>query len=410
MIEDALREAFAAKADTAPPTSLDGIADVAIRNAGRIRRRRRTAVTGLAAFIVMAVTAVATFHVVTPNGPAGTVAQPDPRTQTSEPKATPNTQTAPPAAAGGAVDAIEGQGQGQQSQTVRLKLPDNGTVAAAYKAKDGYLVVNTESDGDKQLVLQDEADNQKVLVPKASNIVVAKGGDKVAWASEGMMTIAARTSTPATTTSKTAPAEQGLTEQASIDVPQTAVPVTFVGSDLVIGREEGGGFDVWYSGRAYKESWDVTVVRIFGTHPDTRSVYAEVKPADGNAPMCLALLTLGQPFKVAQQRCGLPMAAKAGGRVSPDGHWLAYPVEGLNQVAVLDLTKIFTDAAAKAWSKTWTLKVTTKTVWMNVTTFVVDSGGKFRAIIPTAAEGTTEAIAGGSGSEGVVLIEPLYSG
>jgi hypothetical protein len=407
MIEDALREAFATKAGTKPPTSLDGIADVAIRNAGRIRRRRRAGVTGFAAFIVMAVAAVATFHVVNQGGPADTVAQPDLGTQTSEPRATPNTQTAPPAE-NREVPALDGQAQ--QSQNVTLKLPDNGTVAAAYKAKDGYLVVNTESDGDKQLVLQDEQNNQKVLVDKASNIAVAKDGKKVAWAQDGKMTVAARTTTPGATTNvtKSAPAEQGLTEQESTDVPQTAVPVTFVGADLVIGREEGEGFDVWYSGRAYKESWDATVVRIFGTPPDTRSVYAEVKPVDGNAPMCLALLTLGQPFKVAQRRCGLPMAAKAGGgRVSPDGHWLAYPVEGLKQVAVLDLTKIFTDAAAKTWTKTWKLNVTTKTVWMNATTFVVDSGGKFRAIIPTAAEDAAEPL---SGSEGVVLIEPLYSG
>ncbi|WP_327006452.1 hypothetical protein OHA72_03730 [Dactylosporangium sp. NBC_01737] len=406
MIEDALREAFAAKAGTEPPTSLDGIADVAIRNAGRVRRRRRVTAAGFAVFIVMAVAAVATFRGITPGGPAGTVAQPDLGTQTSEPKATSNTQTAPPAAAR-EVDAIDGQGQ--QSQTVRLKLPDDGTVAAAYKAKDGYLVVNTEPDGDKQLVLQDEHDNQKVLVDKASNIAVAKDGKKVAWAQEGKMTIAARTTKPATTTNatKAASADEGLTEQATIDVPQTAVPVTFVGSDLVIGREEGAGFDVWYTGRTYKESWDATVVRIFGTHPDTRSVYAEVKPADGDAPMCLAMLTLGQPFKVEQRRCGLPVAAKTGGRVSPDGHWLAYPVEGLKQVAVLDLTKIFTDAVAKVWSKTWSLKVSTKTVWMNATTFVVDSGGKFRAIIPTATEGTSEPLVE---SEGVVLIEPLYSG
>jgi hypothetical protein len=407
MIEDALREAFAAKAGSKPPTSLDGIADVAIRNAGRIRRRRRATVTGFAAFIVMAVAAVATFHTVTPGSPANPIAQKDTGTETSEPRATTNTQTAPPAVAR-EVDAIDGQSQ--QSQTVKLRLPDNGTVAAAYKAKDGYLVVNTESDGDKQLVLQDEHDNQKVLVNKASNIAVAKDGDKVAWAQEGTMTIAARTSTPASTTAtatKTAPAEQGLTKQATIDVPQTAVPVTFVGSDLVLGREEGGGFDVWYSGRAYKESWDATVVRIFGTNPDTRSVYAEIKPVDSDEPMCLAQLTLGQPFKVAQRRCGLPTAAKAGGRVSPDGHWLAYPVDGLKQVAVLDLTKIFTSAVATAWTKIWSLKVTTKTVWMNATTFVVDSGGKFRAIIPTAAEGASEPLVE---SEGVVLIEPLYSG
>ena len=87
----------------------------------------------------------------------------------------------------------------------------------------------------------------------------------------------------------------------------------------MLGREEGAGFDVWYSGRTYTESWDDTVVRIFGVHPDTKSIYAEIKPADKDEPMCLALLALDQPFKVVQRRCGLPVAAKAGGRVSPDG-------------------------------------------------------------------------------------------
>ncbi|MEV0136477.1 hypothetical protein AB0H83_49650 [Dactylosporangium sp. NPDC050688] len=404
MIEDALREAFAAKAGTEPPRSLDGIADVAIRNAGRIRRRRRTAVTGFAAFVVMAVAAVATFQVIAPSTPGGPIAQSDTGRQTTQPQATAGTQTAPPAAAK-EVPAIDGQAQ--PSQTVRLKLPDNGTVAAAYKAKDGYLVVNTGGGGgNKQLVLQDEHDNQQVLVKKASDIAVAKDGDKVAWAQEGMMTVASRSTTSgAGSPNPASTAPPKLTQQATAEVPQSAVPVTFVGPNLVLGREEGAGYNVWYPGREYTESWDPDVLRIFGVHPDAKSVYAEVRPVEDEKSMCLALLALDQPFEVVQWRCGLPVAAKAGGgRVSPDGKWLAYPVEGLKQVAVLDLTKIFTGGAVK----TWTLNVTTKTVWMNASTFVVDSGGKFCAITPTAAAGTFESL--NTESEGVVLIEPLYSG
>ncbi|MET7421249.1 hypothetical protein [Dactylosporangium sp. NPDC005555] len=393
MIEDALREAFKAKAGTQPPTSLDGIADVAIRNAVRVRRRRRTAVTGFAAFVVIAFAAVSTFHVLTPNAPSGIgVAQTDTGRQTPEPEATQNTATAPPAAAR-EVDAIDGQAQ--PSLTVKLKLPDNGTVAAAYKAKDGYLVVNTEADGDKQLVLQDDHNAQQVIVKKASDIAVAKGGTKVAWAQEGKVTVASRT-----TDDKSK--KQQLTEQVTTSAPQSTVPVAFVGSDLVLGREEGAGFDVWYAGRTYTESWDDKVVRIFGVYQDTKSVYAEVKPADKDEPMCLALLTLDQPFKEMKRRCGLPVAAKAGGRVSPDGHWLAYPVAGLKQIAMLDLTKIFDGTTA---AKTWTLTVTTKTVWMNAATFVVESDGKFRAITPTAANGASEQLDGKS--DGVVLVEPL---
>ncbi|MFF5234794.1 hypothetical protein [Dactylosporangium sp. NPDC000521] len=397
MIEDALREAFKAKAGTAPPAPLNGIADVAIRNAGRIRRRRRAAASGFAAFVVMAVAAIATFHVVGQGTPSAPVAQGDHGPQSSQPQATLATQSDPPAV-GKEVAAMDGDAQ--PSTTVRLKLPDNGKVDAAYKAKDGYLVVNTEADGDKQLVLQDDHDKQpQVLVKKASNIAVAKGGDKVAWAQEGKVTVATRT----TTDDKTK--KQQLTDQVTAEVPETAVAVGFVGSDLLLGREEGAGYDVWYTGRDYIQSWDDNVVRIFGVDPGTKSVYAEVKPADKDEPMCLAMLTLDQPFKVAQRRCGLPVAAKAGGRVSPDGHWLAYPVDGLKQVAMLDLTKVFDTATAVAAAavKTWNLTVTTKTVWMNATTFVVDSGGKFRAITPTAA--TPEPL--NVESEGVVLIELL---
>ena len=54
-------------------------------------------------------------------------------------------------------------------------------------------------------------------------------------------------------------------------------------------------------------------------HSDTSTIYAEIKPVDTDEPMCLAKLSLDQPFKVEQRRCGLPVAAKAGGRVSPDG-------------------------------------------------------------------------------------------
>ncbi|GAA1562092.1 hypothetical protein GCM10009827_099440 [Dactylosporangium maewongense] len=396
MIEDALREAFKAKAGTAPPTPLNGIADVAIRNAGRVRRRRRVAASGFAAFVVMAVAAIATFHIVGQGSPSAPVAQGDHDPQSSQPQATLTTQTAPPAV-GKEVPAIDGDAQ--PSTTVRLKLPDNGTVAAAYKAKDGYLVVNTEADGDKQLVLQDDHDKQQVLVKKASNIAVAKGGDKVAWAQEGKVTVATRT----TTDDKTK--KQQLTEQVTADVPETAVAVGFVGSDLLLGREEGAGYDVWFSGRAYTQSWDDNVVRIFGVDPGTKSVYAEVKTGDKDERMCLAMLTLDQPFTVAQRRCGLPVAAKAGGRVSPDGHWLAYPVDGLKQVAMLDLTKVFDAATVAAAVKTWPLTVTTKTVWMNATTFVVDSGGKFRVITPTGAAGFSEPL--NVESDGVVLIELL---
>jgi hypothetical protein len=129
-----------------------------------------------------------------------------------------------------------------------------------------------------------------------------------------------------------------------------------------------------------------------------------VKPVDTDKPMCLALLLLDQPFKVQERLCGLPPAARVGSRISPDGHWLAYPVEGSKQVAILDLTTVFSGGKPNLWN----LTVTTKTVWLNATTFVVDNGTKFLALTATTKDGKFETL--DQPSDGVVLIEPLYAG
>jgi len=395
MLEDALRDTFAAKAGTAPPGSLDGVADAAITGAHRLRRRRRAMATGLAGFVVLAITAITTFHLAM--SPAAQVplvvnagGQVTPADASPAPQATRTVATQPPAA-NREVDAIGGSAQA--AKKVRLQLPDKGTVAAAYEAKDGYLVVNTQPDGGKQLVLQDDNNKSQVLVDDASNIAVAKDGGQVAWASAGTMNVATRGND-----------NKKLDKGPTVEVPDTAVPVTFVGGDLVLGREEGSGFDVWYTGRGYTQSWDSSVLWVFGAHPDGKSIYAEVKAADPDKPMCLALLLLDQPFKVKEKLCGLPPAARAGSRISPDGHWLAYPVQGAKQVAILDLTKVFTGGKPNLWN----LAVTGKTVWLNATTFVVDNGSKFLALNPAAQDGRFETM--NQPSDGVVLIEPLYAG
>jgi hypothetical protein len=395
MLEDELRGTFAAKAGAPPPrslASLDGAADAAIRGAGRVRRRRRAVSTGLTGFVAVALASIAVAHVLMPGQTAGIPQAGESGMTAHSEQATsqmPTGRSVPPAEANHEVDAIGSSAQA--AKKVRLQLPDKGTVAAAYQAKDGYLVVNTQPSGDQQLVLQDENDKQQVLVPQASNITVAKDGDQVAWAAEGQMNVGTRT----------ADNKQIITSN-SVDVPVTAVPVTFVGSDLVLGREEGQGFDVWYTARNYDPKWDLTVLRVFGAHPDGKSLYAEVKAADPEKPMCLALLLLGQPFKLSEKVCGLPPAAKAGGRISPDGHWFAYPVDGAKQVAILDLKTVFDGSKPKLWNN---LAVGGKTVWLNPTTFVVDNGTKFLALDPTGTVGKVETI--DEASAGVVLIEPL---
>ncbi|GGM56538.1 hypothetical protein ACFFX1_29345 [Dactylosporangium sucinum] len=387
MLEDALRDAFAAKAGSTPPRSLGGIADEAIRGAGRIRRRRRAVTGGLAGIVVLALAAIGVLQIVSPQptggtGPSTNLALP-PRTDV--PSQAPTSTTAPPQAAR-EVDAYTGTAQ--PSKRVRIQFPEKGSVVAAYQAKDGFLVINNQADGDKQLVLQNDDNKQQVLVEEAHDIAVDNEGGQVAWADAGTMTVAKRDDDT-----------QQLTKSASANVPETAVPVVFVGPDLVLGKEDGSAFDVWYTSRKYEEKWDSSVVRVFGAHPDGKSIYAEVRAGTGEQPMCLALLSLAQPFNVRNRICGLPKAAKAGSRISPDGHWLAYPVDGQKQVAMLDLTKVFTSGEKP---RTWNVSVTTKTVWLNATTFVVDNGTRFQALYPDGKVETLDQT-----SDGVLLVEPL---
>ncbi|MFI5906460.1 hypothetical protein [Dactylosporangium sp. NPDC051541] len=412
MLEDELRETFAAKAGSAPPgslSSLDGFADAAIRGAARVRRRRRVAVTGLTGIVAVAAASVAVLHTFTGAAPIGSSQPPGPVAQESPSQrpatgSTPTAPTAPPA-----MREVTGIGPSAEAATkVRLQLPAKSTVTAAYQAKDGYLVVNTQPDGDKQLVLQNDTEQQQVLVDDATNIVVAKDGDTVAWASQGKMNVGTRSD------EKT----KKITQGNSVTVPDDTQPVTFVGTNLVVSSDDKG-FDVWHTERGYAPTWDATVVRVFGGTADNGGVYAEIKTAAaGETAMCLALLQFDQPFRIKNKMCGLPVAAKDGARISPDARWLAYPVAGLKQVAIVDLTTVFltTNASAAASpaarAKLWNLAVTGKTVWLSAKMFVVDTGKKFLTLDPTGrADQTPQPLDQdqdqNQGTDGVVLIEPL---
>ncbi|WP_432834726.1 hypothetical protein [Dactylosporangium sp. CA-092794] len=411
MLEDELRETLAAKAGSPPPgslASLNGFADTAIQGAARIRRRRRAAVTGLSGFAVVAAAAVVVLHTLSPGGPVNApLAEGRPQTapEFSSGPSGPSSRTSPEEE----MREVPAIGPSAQAATkVRLQAPARSTVTAAYQANDGYLMVNTQPDGDKQLVLQNDDEQQQVLVDDASNIAVAKDGRTVAWASQGRMNVGTRSDDNS----------KKIAQNYSAPVPEDTDPVVFVGTTLVI-SSDNQGFDAWHTEREYKPRWDKTVVRVFGGTADSAGVYAEIDPAAGpNAtkgaspsagasppvaepPMCLALLRFDQPFKVADHVCGLPIAAEEGARISPDGHWLAYPILGDKQVAILDLTSVFKSGKAK----TWDLTVTGKTAWLNPTTFVVDDGKQFLKLDPGGKDNASETL--DADSDGVVLIEPL---
>jgi hypothetical protein len=408
MIEDALRETFAAKAGEAPAAGSGDQAQrftqFAMARARQIRHRRMVG-TALAGVLIIAMVGLMTIQLVTGSRPAGR-SMADAKTTPSggSPAVLPvpskaerpetDTSAMPAEVASG------GEIYTENKSRVQLKLPDDAQASSVYKASDGYLVVAALRDDAEQLLLLDKGGNKKVLIPSAVRIVISPSGSQVAWLAGGLISVAARRSD-----------RPALDQARSIAAPALAVPVAFLGVDVVLARTKPDGtgtdgFDLWYPARTgdYAPAWDSTVLRIFGSRSDGGGVYAETPDPDDTDAACVALLVADQPFKVTGQACGLPKPAPGDdGGISADGRWLAYPIGDTARIAVLDLSVSF--------AKKWTARLyeldskCVRTYWLT-RTFVADTGTKFISIDPTepseveTAQGT---------SEGKVLIEPLRS-
>jgi hypothetical protein len=411
MIEDALRDTFAARAAGGPPPDAAeralARAELAIVGAMRVRRRHQLG-TALAGVVVLAIASTVTLQVLYTGSGRPTYSVSDqalpPRVGSTSPAATgpanggaspTNTAPLPIEVVSGGEIFTEGKSQ------VHLTLPVNGgpsTISRAYRIRDGYLVVEELPNLAQRLLLLDKAGNSWELLKSAAAIAVSSTGDKVAWRTGDDMSVADRQ-----------PDKPALGQPFTTKAPQLGAPVSFLGANVVVGRSKADGsgldaFDLWYPTRNYTESWDESVVRTFGTRPDGSAMYAQVRDATDPTKICLALLVPAQPFKVSAKSCGVPEPAGAGGGVSPDGRWLAYPVATVAQIAMLDLKQVFSGTPKP---QVWNLKTASaRTVWLSPNALVVDTGGKFVTLDPN--QPTKQEPAAGS-STGKVLIEPLQT-
>jgi hypothetical protein len=432
MIEDALRETFAGQVAGLPPTEPLDSAERRAEGAmihGRRVRQRQTMSTALAGVLIVAIVSLVTFHIVAddPAGqPAADVADgPIP----SVPPIAPSVYSdLPPGAAAAPMEvASGGEIYTQQGKTqVHLSLPDDSHPASIWRASDGYLAVVTLPGAAQQLVLVDKVGTQSVLLTSAEHIVISPDGEEVAWLASGMLSVASRlTDRP------------GLGAPRKLPVPEATLPVAFLGRNVVLGRiratsaapkstatnssapgstpaAAGGAagpglsfdaFDLWYPAHdTYTPQWNPTVLQVFGSRPDGQALYAQVSDPDDPAQTCLAALLPAQPFKVVDTACDLPAPTVDTGTISPDGNWLAYPVQARPQVAVVDLKQVFTVTAAKA--RVLSLEAPcVRTAWLSPTSLVADCGGKFVTVDPTEPTQQPETAAGTS--TGKVLIQPL---
>ena len=205
------------------------------------------------------------------------------------------------------------------------------------------------------------------------------------------------------------PDKPTLNDQFTIKAPPLSFPAAFLGANVVFARSKaaGGGvdaFDLWYPDHVggYTENWDTTIVRTFGERVDGGALYAQVRDGTDASKICIALLVPAAPFKVTAKTCGLPAPAADGGGVSPDGHWLAYPVANATQVAMFEVKDLF---GSSPKPRLWDLKTdSTRTVWLGPSSLVVDAGGTFVTLDPSQP---TKAESAQGSSTGKVLIEPL---
>ena len=395
MIEDSLRETFAAQVGGAP--QIEGLAEAAMRRARKIRRRRRAVATGMAAVVVFALLGIAGLRVISP----GFMVPANQGTTAGRQIEAPTEDGAPepeggPSASTRQIEVVQ-DGEIYTSNRARVQLPTRGTTTSAYRARDGYLVITARPQSHKQLLLLDDEGNNQVVLDDATSIAVSAHGDKIAWANDETMSVADRSA-----------GDADLVKRVTIKVPAYAAPVAFLGNEVIIARSEnapqGRAFDLWYPARpVHVEKWDANVVRLFGARPDGKGVYAQVADETGGERLCLALLVPEQPFKVQDKTCGLPAAVEQGGGVSPDGRWLAYPVAGHKQIAMVDLSEVFRaeDPRIRVWDAQ---TASARTVWLNSTTFVVDNGTNFVSLNPTQ-QGRVDTVQGGSA--GKILVEPL---
>ncbi|MFJ6199755.1 hypothetical protein [Micromonospora sp. NPDC092111] len=301
-LEQALRETFSRRVAALPRLPVDP-AGLALGRARRLRRRRTVAGLALAGVA----TALATGGMTQLGGQAGrpttpTVVLGDPRgvaTLSAWPVA-----PAPPARpADGGVDLVvagvlvtaEGQryelGVGPVERAQRL--PDNG----------GWLLTGAVTAAGRTLWIVPSGRAPQALLAGAEEITLAPDGRQVAWRDDGRLFAAGIVASQ-------------LVATVSTPAPAGALPVRFVGDQVLVDLPQGGHLLWRPSPSTQPGAVARDVLDVYGVRPDGRLV-ARVRSGDQS---CLALL--GVDLTPLTTRCDPAPAADGQGAVSPDGRWL----------------------------------------------------------------------------------------
>ncbi|GHJ50400.1 hypothetical protein Cs7R123_77420 [Catellatospora sp. TT07R-123] len=327
MLEDELREMFAARVQT-PPASVDP-AGGALRHARRSDRRRRGVAAGATLSAFAAVVGGALYL----QGMGGTAQPADPNRLSFQNLF----GTGPAAATTAAVQAKTPQSPqlvdllvGAQVWTKdgrKVNLEGGGRIGQIARVPDGWVY----SEGSTVRVQSDNG-YSSVAAPVVSSWAVSSDGSRIATVTQEQLTV-----------TKVNEPGQGV-PLASTTVPEGAHPVTFAGDGVVLTRD--GAYDYWSAGpERYSETWHKTLVAVYASAADGKAVGV----VRDRTTYCLADVTPTKTGLKLGQILGcedwLAVGLGQSGVMSPDGQWLAITAD--EKVRIVDLQRTRAAAAVR---------------------------------------------------------------
>ncbi|MDI1460031.1 hypothetical protein QEZ54_03540 [Catellatospora sp. KI3] len=326
MLEDELREMFAARVQT-PPASVD-VAGGAIRRARRSGRRRRGAAAGATLGAFVAVVGGALYL----QGMGGTAQPADPNRLTFQnlygtgPAATAAETPAAGAQSPQLLDLLVGE-QVWTKDGRKVTLEGDGRIGQIARVPDGWVY----SEGSTVRVQTDNGYNS-VALPVAGSWAVSSDGSRLAAVTQDRLTV-----------TKVDEPGQGV-PLASTAVPDGLRPVSFVGDGVVVGKD--GSFDYWSAGpEKYSETWQSSLVAVYASAADG----AAVGVVRDRETYCLTDVTATKTGLKVGQILGcedwLATGLDQSAAMSPDGQWLAITAD--EKVRIIDLQRTRAAAAVR---------------------------------------------------------------
>lgn len=366
VIEEDLRRALADRAAAVPPP-VPGLAEAAVRGAGRLRRRRAlvAVATGVLVFATVGL-AVAGTGVPRGGRPAVLAAPVSARprgTSGTSPGAAVDSPSARAATTAGPDLDIVSAGVLSTVDGHRIRLPDPA-LTTAYRVPLGWLALSATDPGRALWLVRSDGSAHEVLARvSTAGLAVAPDGTRVAW-QRGV-------GTPLTVATLSV---GGLSDPRVAQVGAGVALAGWYGRYVALGVRRGSaaGFervDVWDPAGPYRPGSTAAAVDILGLATDRGTLLGLARPAGRGAPACLVRLDPARRLAAAGRRCLPDLTAAGRFALSPDGRMLAGRA-GPGHLAVVDIAG--TGPARPVTSIACDRD--TQEVWADAQTLVISTG------------------------------------